>query len=176
MILTRLAAIFCVVIFLTGCAGILSDRYVIPDQPTAAEQAWTADEQLRVAQRTPDPDEQAEEFRKAAAAFEKVVERFPKDRQYTPAAHLLEAEIYFRLEDFRRAERTYRDVIRLYPEVADVHVNALFGVAEAITARGKGAAGKDYYRQVIDIYGESDDPNIVRRVKMAKQRYDRILD
>jgi tetratricopeptide (TPR) repeat protein len=160
---------------LPGCS-IFRKGPVVPEMMTASEQARVADDQLRLAQRTPDEDARRKELKKASAAFQQVVTRFPDDTTYTPAAYLILGDIHYRLEDYKNAERYYRTVVREYPNIADVHAGALYGLGETLTAAGNGRAGKEYYRQMLDIYAETDNPLIRERMAIAKRRYDQVLD
>lgn len=161
----------------TGCSNLpfMGDDIVVPDYDTVEEQARTAQEQYRIANRTGDPDLRREEMLKAIKAFQQVVDRFPGDRRYTPPAHLLVADLQNETEQYRAAEGTYRQVIFEYPEIPDVHSGALFGLADVLTKRGRAREGKEFYRQVIDIYGETDDPIIAERVRRARGRFSEIV-
>lgn len=174
-IVRTLAATFTLAM-LTGCATLFGgEKYVVPDQQTASEQARVAQAQLGLSRRTGDPELREEEMRKAIAGFQKVVERFPDDRTFTPPAHLLVADLYAELKEYRRAEATYREVMARYGDIQDVHASALYGLGRTLTDRGMRREGKEAFAQLIDTYGRSDNSAIRTMVRNAKRRYDEIL-
>lgn len=171
----RTAAAMLAIGVLVGCGTFGTKKYVVPDQDSASEQARVAQAQLVTSQRTGDPKVREEEMRKAIAGFQKVVDRYPDDRKYTPPSHLLIGDLYAELKDYRNAEANYRQVIARYGDIPDVHASALFGLGRTLTDHGYKREGKDAFAQLIDTYGRSDNPTIKRMVSNAKRRYDEIL-
>lgn len=167
------ALLCCLVVFAVGC-GLFKQGPIVPEYPTAREQAQNAMRQYQWASRTVDQNIRREEYVKAAAALEETVNRFPKDRVYTPAAHSLLAQTHAEMGEHRKAERVYREVIELYPEVEDVHATSLLGLARSLRAQRKYQSEKEYLRQLIDSYEESPNSNIRDLVRIAEIEYSQI--
>jgi len=156
------------------CSGFLSKNYVVPDLLTAEEQAARAQQQFEESLTIADEETRREELRKARSAFEKVIERFPDDRRYTPPSHLLKGDIQFELGHFTCAELTYRKTIRLYPDIPDVHASALLGLGQTVENQGHIRESKQYYSQIIDLYDDYDNSAIRSIVRQARIAYDDI--
>lgn len=167
------ALLCCLTVFTAGCT-LFKQGPVVPEYPTAREQAQNAMRQYQWASRTVDQNFRREEYVKAAAALQETVTRFPKDRVYTPAAHSLLAQTHAEMGEHRKAERVYREVLELYPEVEDVNATSLLGLARSLRAQRKYQAEKNYLRQLIDSYEESANPAIRDLVRIAEIEYSQI--
>ncbi len=159
----------------TGCRTIFGGGPSIPELETAREQAEVAQQQHQRARQTIDTAQRRQELERAAAAWQKVVERFPGDQRYTPAAHLRVGDVYRELERHRQAERTYREVIRRYPDSQDIHALALLYLGETLYAREQYDEGKSIFRQLIDTYGDDTDPQLQDIVARADFQYRQIF-
>lgn len=173
--MTATALIFLGGFLLASCATLFGPSHIVPEEPTAREQMRVADRQLTTVRATFDEDLRREETRKAIAAFRAVVERFPKDTEFTPLAHYYWARLSQEIEEHRRAERIYRDVLRLYPNDDVVNAFSLFGLAEALQELDRRQESLDTYRELVDVYAQSDDPNIRERVAVARNRAGRVM-
>lgn len=172
--MAAIAALLCfITVFAAGCT-LFQKGPVVPPYPTAREQAQNAMRQYQWASRSVDQKVRREEYVKAVAALEETVKRFPKDRVYTPAAHSLLAQSHAEMGNHRKAERIYREVIELYPEIEDVHATSLLGLARSLRAQRKFQAEKTYLRQLIDSYDESGSPAIRDIVRIAEIEYSQI--
>lgn len=159
----------------SGCRSIFEKPVVIPEMPTAREQAEVAERQFRDAMRTTKEKGRDKELEKAAKAFATVEKNFPDDQEYTPGSVLREGEVYLAAERYSDAITEFRRAIAKYDEIPDVHAGALFGLAETQEKMGDVNASKDTYRQLIDLYGTSAVPYIKDRVARARIQYKRIL-
>lgn len=170
-VLTSLACVLlAAVICLTGCKA-LKPGPVVPEYPTAREQAQNASRQYDRARQTIGEETRKEEFKLAAAGLKMVTQRFPNDRVYTPPSTNLLAKCYVEMGDLQKAQDTYMQVIREYSDIPDVHAEALFGMAELQSLRRRPREEKEYYRQLIDTYADSDNPQIQTWVNIARRRY-----
>jgi TolA-binding protein len=61
--------------------------------------------------------------------------------------------------------------LKLYPEDAEVNSGALFGLAETLEKLGKAEESKETYRELVDLYGQSNQRTIRERVEVARLRY-----
>jgi len=160
---------------LSSCASLFGPKHFVPEEASAREQMRVAERQLENARTTFDPELRIVELEKGVAAFRAVVERFPNDRQFTPLAHYYWALLTQQMEHHRRAERIYRDVLRLYPDDQVVNASALFGLGETYEQLGRGAQSSETYRELIEVYGNSDNSTIRDLVAIARTRRGRVL-
>lgn len=166
----HLLCLFVIATFSTlGC--FQKDPYVVPEVTTAREQAEIAREQVVRAGQTIDPDIREEERDKAIAALKSVVERFPDDREYTPAAHVTMGDLLQEMDRYHEAEKIYRNVIAKYPEIDDVNAQALYGLALSLEELERPAQSKQVLRQLIDSHEDSTNPIIKSLVNRARARY-----
>lgn len=155
---------------LNGCT-LFKPSIVVPTYDTAREQAMNAELQFQRTMRTVDKDQKKDELEKAEAALKTAIARFPEDREYIPPAYTLLGRVYMLQNKPKKAESTFRTVIRNYSDVPDVHAEALFGMAEALGAQKKFEEEKRYYGQLREQYKTSTDPRIQRKVAIAARRY-----
>ena len=151
-----------------------SSDIVVPEMDTAREQADVARRQFARASQTVDEDLRKKEMAEAVKAFDSVVERFPDDKTFTPAARLLKADILYDQRDYRRAEAEYRSVVASYPDIADVHAGALFGLGQSLDQQERFRESKESFRQLIDQYQGSQQASTKDRVRRARLRYEDI--
>ncbi len=171
----RSICIALVLILAVGCKTVTGKgEIVVPDRPTAKEQAQVANRQFQAAGETIDRKLRNDEFEKAEAALEAVVRRFPNDRVYTPPSHLALAQSRMEMERFAEAESAFAEVVRLYPEVPDVNAAALYGLAQSLKKQNKIRQEKEALRKFIDLYESSGDKAIASRVAAAKRQYDEV--
>ncbi|MBI1292909.1 tetratricopeptide repeat protein [bacterium] len=157
--------------FLGGCglkSKIFGPDYTVPEKDSAREQAQIADRASRQAQQLVESKARREAYLKAVAAFQMVQERFPDDRVYTPAATLMEGDLYGKIEEYRRAESAYRKAIARYADIPDVHAGALLGLGESLYQQNRNNEGNEIMKQIVDTYGRSEDPAIRARVRRAE--------
>jgi TolA-binding protein len=157
----------------TGCS-LFGPKYVIPPRNSAREQAQTADLQYRVAQNTIDPKTRVVEMKKAAAAFEEVAKRFPNDRVYTPASLLMVGDIYYQIQDFRRAEMAHRRTLAKYPDIPEIRAGALQGLGESLIELKRYTEGNEKLQTLVDEFGQSEDPTIRPRLARARTALQRV--
>lgn len=146
-------------------------RYSIPKESSARNQSQIAELQYRRARQTIDPKLRTDEFQKAIEAVDAVAANFPDDRVYTPPSRLLKGQIYYEMEDYRRASAEFRNVTRLYPDIEDVHASALFGLGNALYQLKRDREGKEYFRQLIDTYSETKNPVVRELVAKGQKKY-----
>lgn len=170
-----LVAMLLIAVAATGCRTILGESASIPELETAREQAEVAQQQHQRARQTIDDADRRRELERAAAAWQAVVTRFPEDRRYTPAAHLRVGDIHRELEQFRSAERVYREVISRYPGIEDVNALALLYLGETLYAREQYDQGKEVFRRLMDTHGDSNEPQIQDIVARADFQYRQIF-
>jgi tetratricopeptide (TPR) repeat protein len=161
----------------SGCAlfsKFEESKVAVPEKNTPREQTQVAEQQYRTAQQTVDVDQRKSEFRKAIVAFRRVGERFPDDTTYAPAASLMVADLYVEIEDFKRAEKAYRQTIAGYESVPDVHASALAGLGETLIKLDRAIEGQARLQELMDLYGTSENPVIRQRVRQAQRELNRV--
>ena len=161
----------------TSCARIFGGsgaKIEVPEMDTPREQAEIASRQFARANQTVDEKLRREEMQKAVKAFDVVIERFPLDRTYTPASRLLRADLFFQMDKFKESEDAYREVISLYPDIADIHAGALYGLGQSLYEQKRFREGKEAFRQLLDQYQNASEPSIRDRVRRARLKYEQI--
>ncbi len=159
---------------LVSCKSVRGPEIIVPDYDTAREQARAADLQYERARKTIADGQKEIELQKAKAAAAKAINKFPEDLEYIPAVQLLLATINFQLEEYKSAEREYRRVIDNYPNIADVHSEALLGLAQTLKQQKRFKENKQVLLTLIELYEEFEDPRIKELVRIARIEYSQI--
>ncbi len=158
---------------LAGCTWFKSD-YVVPEYPTAREQAMNAKRQYEIARGTIAEKVRDEEFEKAIAALEFTINKFPDDNLYIPEAKVYLGLSQYEVDDYRKAESTFIKVIDEYGDIPTVHSLGLYWLSKTQHERGRFREEKETLRQFIETYGENKDPKLLRLIADAKRRYSRV--
>jgi TolA-binding protein len=162
---------------LGGCGlknKLFGPDFTVPEKNSAREQAQIADRESRQAQQLVESKSRREAHLKAIAAFRAVQDRFPDDLVYTPAASLMEGDLYVRIDEFKRAESAYRRTIARYPTIPDVHAGALLGLGETLYRLNRNQEGNETLKQLVETYERTEDPAIQARVRRANSQMDKV--
>lgn len=160
----------------TGCSWFSGKPdYVVPVLDSAKEQMEVVRDQYARARQTIGGKVRREELEKTLAACNVMLENYPKDRVHTPTAALIKAETYRALEDHENAEIEYRRMAAEYPDVKDIHVASLYGLAQTLESQKRVKESKEVLRQLIETYQVSGDPAIRKYVTEARIKYRKIL-
>jgi len=161
---------------MTGCSWFRGrPNYVVPVLDSAKEQMAVVRDQYARARQTIGGKVRREELEKTLAACNVMLENYPKDRVHTPTAALIKAEAHRALEDHDNAEIEYRRIVAEYPDVKDIHVASLYGLAQSLESQKRVKESKEVLRQLIETYQVSGDPAIRKYVTEARVKYRRIL-
>jgi len=114
------------------------------------------------------------------AAFAKVVEHFPDDRDFTPLARLEIADLRAGLEisrlepsrrDLRAAISEFQNLRREYPEYEYIQAKAAYDEALCWRKLKDYERAQDLFRHVMDTYGSRDDPVLKQISEYARALY-----
>ncbi len=180
-------AVLLSLLLLVGCGLFGRKSYIIPEENTAAEQFSVAAVQEKRARGTLVKATKVEEFRKAVAAYDAVISRFPSDQQYVPAAWIAKSELWYLMgsEDsssYARALAGFRMAADKYADQPDIRAAALWGLGrthdQLARERGDTSAGRTSqqnaqtaYKAIIDEFSNHEDPAIRALAQQAKLRY-----
>lgn len=161
--------------FLSGC--FLSNPYVIPEMPTAAQQFEVAYNAYRTAQTTvPKSKQRREAAEEAIAAFREVRRLYPEDPTFTPRAELMIARCELLRGEYKRAARNYRRALERYPGSREVRVNGLYELGLSLENTGRYRESKEVFRQFLQEFSTDEDPVVKEHIQDARTRYMQIRE
>lgn len=160
------------VTMLAGCV-FKSDPVVLPEMSTAEEQYQVAVEAYTRAKGTLQTSDKHERVvMEAEAAFQKVVDRFPRDPNVTPRASLYLGRCAFELRgDPGLAAKRYRGTLREYPDNEEVQSNGLYELGRALDDDKKYSEAKEAYQQFMDRFKDTKNPATQRLLADARRRF-----
>jgi tetratricopeptide (TPR) repeat protein len=174
---------FCLALVLAVAllAACREPRYVIPVQKTAEEQYSFAVEQDNIYRMPINKDRQWPMSERAMAAYRKVIEEFPENERLVNHSNLGIAMIldrrgdaFDRLRDKRGALKIYKRLLETCPDDDPIQINSLFGLAAIYDKMEKYETAKEYYRQLLDRFGEGKNPDFERIVAISRLRYQKV--
>ncbi|MDX2175751.1 MAG: tetratricopeptide repeat protein [Candidatus Sumerlaeia bacterium] len=167
-----LPATLAALLLLGGCSHFRSGPdWVIPEMDTAEAQLEVAYSQDRRARNTFDVENRTEEYAKAIAAYELVIERFPTDRDAAPLALLRTAELQRDQDNWPAALELYEEAVAKHPENPQVHAGGLYGMGLAYDELKQPQRAQAAYKALIEQYGADGDPQIRELARAARLRY-----
>lgn len=147
--------------------GCSRNPYIIPVQQDAQAQFVYA-ANLEKAFRSPLARKQRDEnFAKAVAGYQKVIDAFPEDKRWPPRAELKIAMMQDTYGEDKKALRTYERLIRDYPNDEDIQINALYGAAVIYDESGKYDRAQKYFSEITGRFSKSSNPAYQRIARQA---------
>lgn len=165
----------CVLLSAASC-GRRSDtqpgRVHIPVQETARDQFQVARQQQRNAEGVFEDRLRERELRVAIMAYQRVVDLFPNDEEWTPLAALLIGDLQRQIGENQDAIAQYQRVLEAYPEDIPARFTALFGMGRALDDLRRPQEAELYYRMLIEESSLTgiDDEAIREMVAIARRR------
>lgn len=148
----------------TGCSR---NPYIIPVQQDAQAQFVYA-ANLEKAFRSPLARKRRDEnFAKAVAGYQKVIDAFPEDKRWPPRAELKIAMMQDTYGEDKKALRTYERLIQDYPNDEDIQINALYGAAVIYDESGKFDRAQKYFAEITGRFSKSSNPAYQRIARQA---------
>lgn len=108
--------------------------------------------------------------------FQKVVERFPDDKTYTPLAVLDIGDAYYRMGEFEEALKRYERAYRDYVEIDFVQAKSILMRGSCSQALGRHAEANKLYRECFELYGGHPDELIQELVRRAERLYRQVKE
>ena len=173
---------------LQSCSLFKKEAYIIPEENTPREQFAVARDTETRAKGSFDKSVRREEYNKAIAAYGAVISRFPSDLEYTPAAWLARAELYYQFgtddsKHYANAIDGFRTAADKYSAQDDIRAASLWGLGrtyDQLARDEKSSARKSFenqtkaqmaYKAVIDEFNGHESPAIRQLVSQARLRY-----
>ena len=151
--------------------------FVIPVYDTAEEQFRFAEKYYTDTLPSIDPERRREQMLKAIACFNKVVERFPDDEEWTPLALIWTGDVYYKSKDFEDAIKYYERARENYPNYDYVQIKALWAEGKSLELMSNYDQAHQMHREVLDRYEERKDLDSASQfiVKDCRSLYERVL-
>lgn len=144
---------------------------VIPVCSTAQEQYAYASMYKRRQVVISEPKRRAEQTRRIAECYEKVVGSFPDDATYTPVAYLELGDCAARVEDHRKALEYYDLARQKYSGNEYVQCRSLLSKARIYDRQGRFEDAKVIYKDIMDGYSGSNNAAVRDLAKKAEGGY-----
>jgi tetratricopeptide (TPR) repeat protein len=159
-----------------GCSMVKKDtppetRLVIPDYNTVAEQYEFAATFAKKLPPSVHKETRARQLRQQIQAYEKVVQSYPADTQFTPVAYLEIGDCYGSMGDYTRAREYYQAAPQRWPDNEFVRARSMYSYAKVLDAERNYTESKQVYKQVMDEFGKSGDSRIKQIVQRASAAY-----
>ncbi|MBN1476534.1 tetratricopeptide repeat protein [Candidatus Sumerlaeota bacterium] len=179
---------FAVAALLGGCS--LFGRETIPDFPTAREQYQFADSIYSRTRPLPveNPHEhwrvtdvespyfeppltryRQRDYQQFIEAFERVVNRFPDDTEFTPIAMVRLGEFHHLAGDPFMAASRYNQVLDICGDDEVLSAAALYGLARVQMSQQQFTEAQHCYQLLIERHRDSQNPRIIDLVGRAAQ-------
>ncbi len=177
MLLVCLGIIGISIVAMEGCSILKSPgegEYIIPDKETPKEQYAFAYDSSRTAFKGFDKETRIRRANEIAAAFKKVIEKYPEDTEYTPAAYINLGDTYLEIDNYSKAIKYFKKAVEKYPGQEDIQIFGHYGLGVCYDQIGKYEEAKKEYKYCIDKFGDDPRDTFQKIVKKAQFRYDRI--
>jgi len=176
------AALFCG--FLTlGCflwpfgkSGGREPQVFVPEHETAREQYWFAYTKHQETLIPPsDPKSRERRLKQILAGYQKVVDLFPDDRDYTPLAKLQIGELYRSYKLLPEALKMSESIIADYGDIEFIDAKARYDRGRALEELGRAAEAQQAYKDCMDRHKDSKDKDVLMVVGWCRRLYERVL-
>jgi tetratricopeptide (TPR) repeat protein len=167
----------------TGCgwmkARFSSDgapaEFFIPEQETAFDQLRYADALRRGTFPSTDREKRAAQMEQVIEAYKKVEQMFPNDRVSTPRARCIIGMLYAKTPTQKdKAFQYLRAVEQEYPDDSWVLVRSLWYQGQLHDQMQDYDNAQRKYREVMERFRTSNDPEEQKFARMARERYNRV--
>jgi tetratricopeptide (TPR) repeat protein len=162
-------------VVLSGCPKKAAEPIFIPEQNTAYDQFRYAEYLRRSLVPSPDQERRAEQMTQVIEAYERVYELFPDDIESTPQAKLMVGMLYARTPNQKdKAIEMLREVELRYSNNDDILARSLYHQGLLMDQARRYEEAQYKYKEVVDRYGTSEDPVLLRFARQARERYNRV--
>lgn len=151
-----------------------AEKLIIPDYPTPKEQYNFARMYQSSQVRTSDKLRRDTQLDKAIQAYRKVLELYPNDEQFTPLALLNIGDCVGMKKDYRGARAVYAEASQRWPHLELIQARAAYSTARTLDQEQKFEEGKVIYKNIMEQYGNSEDPAVRQIAKLSAQNYYRL--
>jgi tetratricopeptide (TPR) repeat protein len=149
-------------------------KILIPQYETAEEQFVFAMKTKTGTMKGFDEKTRKEQLRRIEASFYEVINTFPDDTKYTPAAYLTLGNTYLDYKQWKKAMDIYQEAIERYPGQEDVQLFGHYGLGVAYDRLEKYSDAREQYKICIERFGDDPRSSYQNIVEKARSRYGRI--
>jgi len=146
-------------------------KLVIPDYPTAKDQYNFAEMYKGSQVLTGDAARRKQQMSKAAQCYQRVVDRFPEDVNFTPRAIVDLGDCAAQSQDYKVALTHYNRAISGYPDNEYVVARSMCAIGMIQDKREEHEAAKATYKDIIDRFSNSRSMAVRDLVKRASVLY-----
>ena len=151
-------------------------KIILPEYESAKDQYLFA---LRLKTNTVkgfDEKSRAQQLKRIESSFLRVIEKFPDDTKYTPAAYINLANTYNDYREPAKAVKYFQIALKKYPGQEDIQIFGHYGLGSAYDRLGRYKEAKEQFKLCVDKFG--DDPRSAYQeiVEKARRRYTRIRE
>jgi tetratricopeptide (TPR) repeat protein len=168
----KIVIIACGLAILAGCSGTIGNAPIIPEYDTAQDQYIYAYDRKMTVRRNilKEENELQADYEKVLKCFERVVERFPEDEQYTPLAYLSIGDTYMKLGKYGKAEDQFDFILKNYIDDDALQSAALLGKASSLSALERYEEARLILRKCIDTYEKSENESVKSYVNKCQRQ------
>ena len=156
--------------------GCTKQKFVIPTYDTAEEQYFYAMKMKINTVKGLDEEARTRQLRRFEAAFGKIIDTFPDDMKYTPAAYINLGDAYLEYDQPAKALKIFQTAIDKYPGQEDIQLFGHYGMGVAYDKTGKYSEAKKEYKYCIDKFGDDPRSSVKNIIEKAQFRYSRIRE
>lgn len=151
-----------------------SEKIYIPDYNTAKEQYEFAKEEKDSYKIIVNKEKKRLKYERVVLAFDKVLQKFPEDKEYRPLALISIGDCYRSIDKYDKAAKSYEEALTLFGDVEDIKPFALYGAAICYDKLKDFERSQLYYKTIIDSYSNNSKSAIRDIVRKAKANYSKI--
>lgn len=167
------AVVLVITIASPSFAGLFTKKpeLVIPDLPSAKEQYGFAVMYQRSLIIPAEPKRRGEILQRCILCHERVIKNFPDDQIYTPLSYVEIADCVAGQSNYKKALQMYTAAMQKYPQNDFLQARCLFYIARCQDRMGNFEYAKQLYKQFLDTYRDSKEPNVQQMLKRAQTAY-----
>jgi tetratricopeptide (TPR) repeat protein len=170
----RVVVMLGVMLLLQSGVGMAADKaatLVIPDYPSAKDQYNFAMMYQKTQFMSAEAAEKKQQIDKIAQCYQRVIDNFPRDTEFTPRAVLQLGDCQAMLMQADKALMYYRTVLNDCAEDEYLHARALFATGQMMDMKKDYVGGKAIYKEVMDRFSNSSNPTVREITKRASVLY-----
>lgn len=147
----------------------------VPEFKTPREQ-WVFAHDMHTRSFMPvEPAQRPRHLKRLVAGYEKVIERFPEDQQFTPLAKLEICELQFRYEQYPLSLQMADSIIADYSSIEYIDAKARFVRGLSLENLDRRIEAQKTYKECIDKYKDSTDELVKVVIGRCRRLYERVV-
>jgi tetratricopeptide (TPR) repeat protein len=167
-----IASLLSMVVLSMGCSN--RSKYIIPQQKSAREQFVFAMSEYKNYLSPLSISNHSTISERCIASLQTVIDNFPNEMEWNRRSRMYIAMIYDRENKDKKALAMYEKLLIEAPDEEDIQINCLYGAAIIYDQREEYSVALDYYRRIMDRYGEKTDSAYGPIVRDCRIRYNKV--